>query len=76
MLSQVFKPSAMRSVNVLGQVTKNRVQVRSLATVQSSTERKIPSPHRKPTEISTERATFTIKVCNIWCGNCKTTLTT
>jgi hypothetical protein len=63
MLSQVFKPSAMRSVNVLGQVTKNRVQVRSLATVQSSTERKIPSPHRKPTEISTERATFTIKVC-------------
>jgi hypothetical protein len=64
MLSQIFKPSAMRSVNVLGQVTKNRVQARTLATVQSNTERKMPSPspHRKPTEISTERATFTIKV--------------
>ena len=61
MLSQIFKPSAMRSANVLGQV-RNRVQARSLATVQSNTDRKIPSPQRKPTEISTERATFTIKV--------------
>lgn len=62
MLSQLMKPSAMRSANVLGQVTKTRVQARYLATVQTNTDRKIPSPHRKPTEISTERATFTIKV--------------
>ncbi|KAJ4395761.1 Multifunctional pyrimidine synthesis protein CAD [Didymella pomorum] len=70
MLSQIFKPSAMRSVNVLGQVTKNRVQARTLATVQSNTERKMPSPspHRKPTEISTERATFTIKNGPIFSG--------
>lgn len=62
MLSQLFKPSAVRSANVLGQVTKTRTQARYLATVHSNTPREIPSPGRKATPISTERATFTIKV--------------
>ena len=62
MLSQMFKPSAIRSANVLGQVTKGRAQARYLATVQSNTDRAIPTPQRRSTPISTERATFTIKV--------------
>lgn len=60
MLSQLFKPSTGRSV--LGQFNKSRMQVRSLATVQSNTPRQVPAPARRSTPISYERATFTIKV--------------
>lgn len=63
MLSQMFKPSAIRSAGRLGRVTKNPVQARYLATVQANTERAMPTPSmRKATEISNEPATFTIKV--------------
>ena len=63
MLSQMFKPSAIRSAGRLGRVTKNSVQARYLATVQPNTERTMPAPSmRKATEISNEPATFTIKV--------------
>jgi hypothetical protein len=65
MLSQLLKPSAIRSASVLGQVTKNRTQARFLASVQTNTARESPSPQRNSTPISTERATFTIKVCTI-----------
>jgi hypothetical protein len=63
MLSHLFKPSNARSVGVLGQVTKNRTQARLLATVQHNTARQTPAPQRRSTSVSTERATFTIKVC-------------
>jgi hypothetical protein len=65
MLSQLLKPSAVRSASVLGQVTKNRIQARFLASVQTNTAREVPTPQRKSTPISSERATFTIKVWTI-----------
>jgi len=61
MLSQFLKPSAVRSASVLGQVTKNRLHARFLASVQTNSAREVPSPARRATPISTERATFTIK---------------
>ncbi|KAF1942285.1 hypothetical protein EJ02DRAFT_444230 [Clathrospora elynae] len=69
MLSQMFKPSTMRSASVLGRVTKNRLQARHLATVQPNTERAIPTPSlRRATSISNETATFTIKNGPIFTG--------
>lgn len=68
MLSQLLKPAALRSAGVLGQAAKSRMQARYLATVQSNTDRAIPNPQRKPTPISTERATFTIKNGPIFTG--------
>ncbi|KAF1847527.1 glycoside hydrolase family 3 protein [Cucurbitaria berberidis CBS 394.84] len=68
MLPQIMKPSTIRSASVLGQITKNRVQARYLATVQSNTARDIPKPQRKATPISHERATFTIKNGPIFTG--------
>lgn len=61
MFSQMLKSSFLRSASVLGHVAKNRTQARYLATVQS-TERAAVNPQRRSTPISTERATFTIKV--------------
>jgi hypothetical protein len=61
MFSQLLKPAA-RSAGVLGQVTKNRVQARYLATVHTNTAREIPTPSRKATPVALENATFTIKV--------------
>jgi hypothetical protein len=44
-------------------MTKNRVQARSLATVEGNTQRAIPTPSmRRATAVSNEPATFTIKV--------------
>ncbi len=62
MLSQMFKPSTLKTAGVLGQITKHRTQVRCLATVQSTPTRDILTPQRRATPVSTERATFTIKV--------------
>jgi hypothetical protein len=63
MLSQMIKPSTMRSAGFLGRMTKNRVQARSLATVEGNTQRAIPTPSmRRATAVSNEPATFTIKV--------------
>jgi len=62
MLSQMIKPSTMRSAGFLGRMTKNRVQARSLATVEGNTQRAIPTPSmRRATAVSNEPATFTIK---------------
>ena len=65
MLSHMMMPSTIRSANVLGQMIKNRTQARYLATVQSNTAREIPTPQRRATPVSLERATFTIKVRSI-----------
>jgi len=62
-MSQFLNPAAVRSAGVLGRVTKTQAQARFMATVQHNTARQVPTPHRKATPISTERATFTIKVC-------------
>ncbi|KAF2015470.1 glycoside hydrolase family 3 protein [Aaosphaeria arxii CBS 175.79] len=68
MLFQSIKPSTFRSAGaVLGQIAKARSQTRFMATVQS-TARQVPSPKRRATEISTERATFTIKNGPIFSG--------
>jgi len=63
MMSHFFKPATARSANVLGRATKNRAQARFMASVEGNTPRQVPVPQRKSTPISTERATFTIKVC-------------
>lgn len=67
-MSQLFKPTTVRSASVLGSLTKNRVQARFMASVQPNTPRQVPAPHRKPTPISTERATFTIKNGPVFSG--------
>ena len=63
MMSQIFRPASVRSAAVLGQMTKNQARARFMATVHN-TPRQVPTPARKATPISTERATFTIKVCS------------
>lgn len=70
MISQLFKPSAVRSAGFLGRAANNRLQARYLATVQSNTERAIPTPSmRKATAVSNEPATFTIKVGTVIAAN-------
>lgn len=65
MMSQFFKPTAARSAGALGLATKTRAQARMMATVQGNTPRQMATPQRIATPISTERATFTIKVCSL-----------
>ncbi|EAT79787.1 carbamoyl-phosphate synthase arginine-specific small subunit [Parastagonospora nodorum] len=62
MFSHLLKPAA-RSAGLLGHVNR-----RYLATVHTNTAREIPKPSRKPTPISLENATFTIKNGPIFSG--------
>ncbi|KAF1995495.1 glycoside hydrolase family 3 protein [Amniculicola lignicola CBS 123094] len=68
MLSQFLKPSTLQSASVLGHTAKARTQVRTLATVQTTTGRQVPRPARRSTPVSLERATFTIKNGPIFSG--------
>jgi len=58
MFSRIIRQQALK----LNVASKIRVQSRFLATVQGSSERKMPAFKARPTPVSRERATFTIKV--------------
>lgn len=62
MLGKVFQPALLRQPAFV-KASRLSVQVRTLATVQTHAPRQNAEyAPRKPTEISRDRATFTIKV--------------
>jgi len=61
MFARITKHQALKP-STLNAASKLRVQYRFLATVQNSGERQMPGSKARPTPISHERATFTIKV--------------
>ena len=60
MLLKTLNTPLLRHASALGR-SKFPIHVRFLASVEANTAPKSPAVHRRPTPISTERATLTIK---------------